>query len=204
MSPMTPSPPPSDDWDPPTLQVAEDVFIDAPFQWWICGGHALELHTGRSWRSHQDLDIGVLRAEADKVYSWLANWDLWVAARGRLRPWRGEALERDHGENNVWARENPETPWRYDLNIGSGDDAGWIYRRDQMTRRAWNAAVLRTSADLPYLAPELQLLFKSKNPRPKDHLDARQVIPLLDADQRAFLADHLDDGHPWRNQLTPE
>lgn len=205
VSPMAAIPPPFHDWDPPTPQEVGEVFMDAPFRWWICGGHALELHTGRSWRSHGDLDIGLLRAETDKVYSWLAEWDLWVAARGQLRPWQGEALEPHHGENNVWARENSESSWRFDLNLGSGDDAGWIYRRDQRTRRSWHAAVLRTPDGLPYLSPELQLLFKSKNPRPKDHLDARQVIPLLiDANQRAFLANYLDDDHPWRHQVPPE
>lgn len=200
---MIQRPPPLDDWDLPTLREVEDVFMDATFRWWISGGHALELHTGRSWRSHGDLDVGVLRSEANEVFSWLANWDLWVAARSKLRVWRGEALEIHLDENNVWARENSESPWRFDLNISSGDEAEWTYRRDRRTRRAWHAAVLRTPDGLPYLAPELQLLFKSQNPRPKDDLDATQVIPLLDADQSAFLADHLDDDHPWKHQVSP-
>jgi len=104
----------------------------------------------------------------------------------------------------VWARENSESSWRFDLTISSGDDAEWVYRRDQKIRRSWDTAVLWTPSGLPYLAPEVQLLFKSKNPRPKDDLDARQVIPLLDADQRTFLSDHLEDDHPWRQQVTPD
>lgn len=199
-STMTQRPPPLDDWDPLTLKAVEEVFTDAPFRWWVSGGVALELHVGRSWRSQEDLDIGVVRTEADDVYSWLANWDLWVAAGGELRPWRGEPLELDRGENNVWARENSESSWRFDLTISSGNDTEWVYRRDQKIRRSWDRAVLWTPDGLPYLAPELQLLFKSRNSLPKDDLDARQVIPLLDAGQRTFLADHIGAGHPWRHR----
>lgn len=199
---MTRSPRPVDEWSPLTLHAVEGVFADAPFRWWVGGGVALELHVERSWRSQDDLDIGVLRAEANKVYSWLADWDLWVAARGELRPWQGEPLEMHKSENNVWAREGSGSSWRFDLTISSGDDTGWVYRRDQKIRRSWATTVLWTPQGLPYLAPEVQLLFKSKNPRPKDDLDAQQVIPLLNSHQRRFLADHLDDDHRWRKQVN--
>lgn len=193
-----------DNWEPLSLKKAVAVFTDAPFRWWICGGHALDLHAGTTWRPHEDLDVGILRTEAAKVYAWLSEWDLWVAARGTLRPWRGVPLEADRHENNVWARPGSPSPWRFDLTIGSGNDAEWIYRRDGAIRRSWDATVLWTNDGLPYLAPEVQLLFKSKSPRPKDNLDARQVIPLLGADQRAFLGAHLDRGHAWRQLLTQE
>ena len=191
------SPPPLDDWNLLTLDAVEEVFTDAPFRWWVSGGLALELHVGRSWRSHEDLDIGVLGTEADKVYSWLANWDLWVAAGGTLRPWRGEALEPRQGENNVWASHYSSSSWRFDLAVSDGNDTEWVYRRDRKVRREWDAAVLRTGDGVPYLAPEIQLLFKSRKPRPKDDTDARQVIPMLDPSQRTFLLDQLDDGHQW-------
>lgn len=197
-------PPSLDNWDPLPLDEAADLFADAPFRWWICGGHALDLHADTSWRPHEDLDVGIVRAEADKVYTWLSGWDLWVAARGTLRPWRGVALEPDGHENNVWARRASASPWRFDLTVGSGNDAEWIYRRDGGIRRSWDATVMWTNDGLPYLAPEVQLLFKSKGSRPKDNLDARQVIPLLDADQRAFLRAHIDRGHAWRQLLGQE
>lgn len=43
-------------------------------------------------------------------------------------------------------------------------------------------AVLRSAAGIPYLAPELQLLYKSKGLRPKDDVDAAEVIlSMLDS-----------------------
>lgn len=197
-------PPPLESWDPLPLGEAADLFADAPFRWWICGGYALDLHAGTSWRPHADLDVGILRAEADKAYTWLSEWDLWMAARGTLRPWSGEPLADDRHENNVWARRASSSPWRFDLTVGSGNDTEWIYRRDRTIRRAWDATVLWTTDGMPYLAPDVQLLFKSKSSRPKDNLDARQVIRLLDDDQRAFLGDHIDSGHVWRHLLSQE
>ena len=57
--------------------------------------------------------------------------------------------------------------------------------------------MLTTPAGVPYLAPELQLLFKAKNHRLKDDLDAATVIPELTINQRTWLTQHLPTGHAW-------
>ncbi len=51
---------------------------------------------------------------------------------------------------------------------------------------------------VPYLAPELQLLFKSKDVRPKDQADADQVVPHLSGGGLALLKAQLRPDHPWR------
>jgi hypothetical protein len=76
----------------------------------------------------------------------------------------------------------------------------WIYRRDGTIQMPWDEAVLRTN-DTPYLAPELQLLFKSKAVREKDELDARQAIPALERERRRRLATLLPTDHPWHALL---
>ncbi len=101
--------------------------------------------------------------------------------------------------NNVWARRSPDLGWAIDLTVGAGSSARWVYRRDPMITRTWEEAVFHTPDAVPYLAPDLQLLFKSKATRPKDDEDAAQVIPELAAEARAFLWEHLPIEHPWRN-----
>ena len=81
---------------------------------------------------------------------------------------------------------------------GEGDDANWIFRRNVELRVCWREAVLRTEQGVPYLAPELQLLFKSKDVRAKDEFDAHQVIPNLERTRRNRLAEWLPPDHPWR------
>ena len=61
---------------------------------------------------------------------------------------------------------------------------------------------MRTEQGVPYLAPELQLLYKSKDIRPKDELDAAEVIPSLAADRRNRLHLLLREDHPWQGVVS--
>lgn len=188
-----------EDWNPIPIDEVAAVLEGAPFRWWICGGVALEMYAGQQWRDHQDLDIGVVRSQGTDVHAFLSpRWDLWVAAGGTLRPWSGGSLSAEDHENNIWVRESHGSPWRLDLNVGSGSDEEWIFRRNEAVRRPWEEAILLTNDGIPYLAPEIQLLFKSKNPRSKDDLDAEVVLPRLDEGGRNFLNDTLGRAHPWR------
>lgn len=189
-------------WEPLGLTEVIALFADADFQWWISGGLALELHVGRSWRDHDDVDVGVRRADAQALHRRLRDWDLWLAAGGQLTPWHGAALDPARPHNNIWIRREPGGPWNIDVTIGEGNDIAWSYRRDPTISRSWCDAVLTTGDGVPYLAPDLQLLFKSKTIRDKDQLDAEQVIPKLAANDRAFLAAALSDDHRWQALLT--
>ena len=75
----------------------------------------------------------------------------------------------------------------------------WIFRRDPSLRMPWSDAVLQPRSGVPYLAPELQLLYKSRDPRPKDDIDAVFVIPLLEPARRERLRSWLPAAHPWRD-----
>jgi len=165
-------------------------------------GNALGLHLGRSWRDHSDTDIGIVRSEAPRLLEVFDGWDIWVAAAGVLTPWAGEPLEAESSQNNLWCRSAPTDPWCIDVTISGGNDREWIYRRDPSVRRPWSDAVLITANGIPYLAPELQLLFKSKDIRPKDDLDADAVIPSLEPKRRSWLATHLPVDHPWQTTIS--
>ncbi|MBA4180403.1 MAG: amino acid transporter [Anaerolinea sp.] len=191
-------------WDPIGPPEARVVLGAADFPWWIAGGYALEAFAGRSWREHSDLDIGLYRGDQLEMQALLADWELDAAdPPGNLRPWRrGEMLP--PGVHDIWAREGPDGPWRFQLMLNEHDDDEWIYRRDSRIQRSFDSLTWRLFG-VEYLAPEVQLLFKSKDPRPKDEEDFRQVAPLLTFVQRHWLADALrltSAGHSWIGQLT--
>jgi hypothetical protein len=188
-------------WDPLDLDATVEVLRAAPFRWWVAGGRALELHLGRSWRDHDDTDVGLCRRDVPALRPLLAGWDVHVAAAGRLTPWSGEPLDERRHQNNLWARPRSGDPWALDITVGAGDDHAWVYRRDDRLRVPWEAAVLRTAAGVPYLSPELQLLFKSRSVRDKDRIDAREVVPELDDSRRRRLARHLPADHEWQTLL---
>src|SRR5208282_5828755 len=58
---------------------------------------------------------------------------------------------------------------------------------------------------IPYLAPEIVLLFKAKSTHPKDEMDFRNALPLLSIEARGWLREALTtahEKHPWIAPLT--
>lgn len=179
------------------LVSAIELFADAKMRWWVSGGHAFDLHFDRSWRTHSDTDISVLRDQVPMLTEVLVGWDIQIAAAGELRPWDGNVLDAAKSENNLWCRPNKGGPWILDVTISDGNDHSWVYRRNSKITVDWDDAVLRTTSGVPHLAPELQLLFKSTNIRPKDQRDAQTVIPWLEPAQADRLRRWLPGNHGW-------
>jgi hypothetical protein len=82
------------------------------------------------------------------------------------------------------------------------DDGTWICRRDETIRRPYRDIIHHTSDGIPYLAPELVLLFKAKHARPKDQADFDGALPRMSPAQRQTLAGLLARVHPGHRWLT--
>jgi hypothetical protein len=76
-----------------------------------------------------------------------------------------------------------------------------ICRRDPVLRRPYAEVVRRGAAGIPYLAPEIVLLFKAKHARAKDEDDLAAIAPRLDLEQRRWLRDALERVHPGHRWL---
>ena len=113
-------------WSPLSVDEATSLLEDAPFRWWISGGHALELYMGERWRTHDDLDIGICRQDAGEVHAWLQGWEGCVSALGELSKWDGRELQAGRHENNIWIRRTSEETWALDLTINEGDEQEWF------------------------------------------------------------------------------
>lgn len=76
----------------------------------------------------------------------------------------------------------------------------WVSRRSLLVHRPI-AELGAVSADgIPYLAPEVQLFYKAKEPRPKDEQDFAAALPLLGPARRNWLAKAIRDAYgppPW-------
>src|SRR6266568_5925618 len=93
------------------------------------------------------------------------------------------------------------------LLLADSDNGNWVFRRNPAIVRPLQRIGLRTADGVPYLAPTLQLLFKAKDPRPKDIADFNLMLPELRAADRAWLASALaatHPGHPWLARLRGE
>lgn len=188
-------------WQPWSPQEVARFFAPLSIPWWIAGGWAIDLFLGRQTREHEDIDVQILRRDQQAVRALFGAWDVQAALQPPrdeawpFRPWRlGEVLDADI--HDVWLRPSPAQPWALQLMIADTRDDTWLFRRTPAIARPI-AAIGRATADgIPYLEPEIQLLYKARGLRPKDEVDFTHALPTLDQERRRWLRQALDTAHP--------
>jgi hypothetical protein len=191
-------------WQPVPPHDAVRWLSAAPVRWWFAGGWALDLFMGASSRPHGDLDVGVLRKDASALVATLPTWEFFESKDGVRTPLDVGGPPRAN-VNSLWGRPRGAALWTLEIMLDDGTDDTWVYRRHSEIRVPLAMAIKRSREGLPYLAPEIQLLFKARNARPRDHADFARVSPALDAEARRWFRDALaltDPGHQWINALN--
>jgi Aminoglycoside-2''-adenylyltransferase len=169
--------------------------------WWIAGGWALDFFIGHQTRMHDDIDILVLRSDQQVLHQYLKNWDLQACnPPGSLRIWKeNEYLNAD--VNNVWCRKKSTSPWCFQIMLMDSEGEYWVFRRHERVKGLIADIGKITSDGIPYLRPEIQLLFKATGSlREKDIFDFKQVITHLDKSAISWLKYNLSlvsPGHQW-------
>jgi hypothetical protein len=187
-------------WTP--LQVAERLaVITAP--WCVAAGWALDLYLGGTSRDHADIEIAVPRLLFGEIAAAFSGFEWDVAGHGRV--WSC-AQAKDHPElHQTWCR-NPRTGcYCLDVFREPHDGNRWICRRDPTITMSYDEVIQSTTSGIPYLIPEVVLLFKARRPRDKDEDDFRRVAPHLTAQGQTRLAEWLHrlyPDHPWLSALN--
>jgi hypothetical protein len=167
--------------------------------WWFAGGWAIDLFLGRTHRTHDDLDVGCFRQDAAHIIRFLTGWEIRGPVDGALVP-IDRSVTLHATIHNLWCRPPSSACWVLELLLEDADGPEWIYRRDHRIRRAAADIVAQSAAGFRYMRPEIQLLYKSKGPRPRDDSDFLAAWPHLTTDARAWLTDSIaatSPGHPW-------
>src|SRR3954452_10099875 len=190
-------------WSPLRPAEVRDLFAEAPFRWWIAGGWAAEL-AGAAPREHADTDVAVLFGDLAALRARLADFHLWEAHSGSLRPLLpGEELTSEREQ--LWLRRTADDPWLADFLLTPSDDGRWLCKRDHRISLPLAELGATTDDGVHYLRPEVVLLMKAKHVRPKDEADFASLLPQLDDRARAWLDEALalaHPEHPWRERLA--
>ncbi|GED15453.1 hypothetical protein [Aneurinibacillus migulanus] len=112
---------------------------------------------------------------------------LYKAENGKLNPWEdGEFLE---PINDVWVSKNANSPWSFQIMFIDSVNDDWVYRREKSIKQPKSSIYIRTSEGIPYLKPEIQLLYKagSSKVREKDFKDFQTMLPLLSPEEKNGL-----------------
>ena len=175
------------------------------FPWYISGGWALDLFLGDVTRLHHDVDVVFPYSAQTELRTHLTErgWALLTPFQKRLEQWPPH-MQLQLPRHQVHAHREGDF-----IDFLLTDMEGvWRYRRGPTVLRSLERMGMTNDSGIPYLAPELALLFKSKNTsnkdRPKDQLDFEKVLPHLEAERRAWLYWALvatSPDHPWIKQL---
>ena len=186
----------------------QSLFSSAPFQWWITGGWALDLFAGEQSRPHFDTDVAVARRDQTTAQSYLHGWDFQYAVPGTHDPVVFESWEAgqilDHKIHGSWARESPDSPWRFEFLLHEIDQEVWSFRYCHDVQHPLERIGDRTPDGIFYLRPEIALLYKAARLREVDEQDFRRVLPHLGQAARGQLAGDItcfSTEHPWLAML---
>ena len=190
-----------DAWETWSPHEAAENLAGGTAPWGVAAGWALDLFLGGESREHDDLEIGVPSQRFAAVRDALASFEIVVIGEGKAWPMTESTLSTHH---QTWVRDRGGGPWRVDVMREPWDGDTWICRRDPRIRLQATSLISRTAAGIPYLQPEVVLLFKAKVVRPKDEMDFATVLPHLDSRRRSWLRDALTllhPGHAWLESL---
>jgi hypothetical protein len=100
-------------------------------------------------------------------------------------------------------RANESEP-AFEVLLTESSDREWIFRRNPEIRMPLARIGFHPLWGLPYVAPEIVLLFKAKHLEARDRIDFENALPALSPDARRWLRDALEKKHPgheWLNAL---
>ncbi len=206
--------------------------------WAVCGGDAIDLFVGKQTRLHKDIDVAALWEERERVISGFLQkgWRVFEPDHGLLR--EITSLEEDlRTEDNLWCLRPKSDSYQivhqhdrfYEITterphqdvldyievlFNRVQDGKFLYKRNPEI--ALEQYLYHTEEGIPYLAPEMVLLYKSifvRMPPTPDNLktaenyrhDFRVALDKMNKTQKEWLKVALEGsypmGHEWLEKL---
>ena len=215
----------------------------------ICGGHAIDLFLGRKTRPHKDLDVAVYWEDRDEIIGYMLNnnWDIYEPCGMEHLHKINDVNDQKRLRSNIWCvkpsnrhynfTEHEKDMFAVDFDkseqneldyieflFNTRKDGDFLYARNQAVMMGLDDAI-HVKDNIPYLAPEIILLYKStaasvvfasqKPASPPDffpvpdeaeyQLDFDNAIPMMNEWQLKWLINSLTtmfpNGHKWLDVL---
>ena len=170
--------------------------------WCVAAGWALDLFRGKQTREHGDIEIAIPAADFPEVRDRFPGYAFDAVGSGRI--WEDATPDVLAATHQTWVRDPATGNYLLDVFREPHYGETWICRHDERIRLPYRRIIRHTPDGIPYLTPELVLLFKAKHARPKDQADFDGTVPYLTSAQRKTLAGLLArarPGHRWIAEL---
>jgi Aminoglycoside-2''-adenylyltransferase len=188
----------------PVLAV-RSLLSDLTVPYWIAGGWAIDLAVGRVTRDHADVDIMLLERDEHALRTDLTEVDVQLIGQDRRPgPWPAGTEPGPRRPITAAGRlvlHSKNLPLPTEVLLASAVRAFWVHHRGVRCVRRPLAEITCHRDGIPFLAPEVVLLFKSRSKTDRDRRDVQTALPILNAEQRSWLRDTLE--HLPRGQTAP-
>jgi hypothetical protein len=195
----------NDDFD--DVIQAVKVFDNYDRTWAVCGGWALDLFLNRVTRPHKDVDFVVWRRDQFIIQEYLSSrdWTLEKAVSGKLIPWQiGEWI--DLPVHTIWCKNPSALPDFIELLFNEVDEVNFHFRRDTSITLPHEKMIVLSVSGIPILAPEIVLLYKSKNVEASPYVgEFKKVLPYLSSEARDWFfaaVRKLYANHVWLEDIS--
>ncbi|MCG1010756.1 hypothetical protein J4760_12070 [Salinicoccus sp. ID82-1] len=156
--------------------------------WCIAGGWAIDLYLDKQTRAHDDIEIMIFREDQQILKHHLNDWEICKVEEGELSTWGHEHLKLPIHELHA---THKATGQKLEILLNEKDEENWIFRRDSRVTKPLNEIINFSINSLPYLKPEIVLLYKAKSIGSKDVHDFNEAVSVMDDDQKKWLKEAL-------------
>jgi hypothetical protein len=183
--------------------------------WFVAGGWAVDLYLGQKSREHEDVDVAIFRPDQAAMQEYLAGWRLQQVKQRELEEWApGEWLALPVHE--IHARRDAGDPGELEVLLNERDGDTWRFRKNPDITRPIEKVALRTAWGVPFLSPEVALLYKASHVVAGGHMpaaedknagDFERAVPHLEPERREWLKRAIEScypGHPWLARLSKD
>lgn len=212
---------------------ANELLKNGGFEYAFCGGFAIELFLNRTICKHGDIDVSAYWNDRDKIILYMQSlgWNVFemcgsgiahhiTDVKFQIKAKRNIFCFKDgcslvklspHGETDMYYLDfdhSGQTKLDFiEFLFNNRNADSFLYARNENISLPIKKAIL-TRDGIPYLAPELVLLYKSTDPdREGYQLDYDSVKAEMSVEQRDWLQVALKtmnpSGHKWLEKNVP-
>lgn len=203
---------------------------NANFDWSICGGFAIDMFCGEKTRKHIDIDICAFWENRDDVIKYMMdlNWTIYEACGGGVVHLIADLSQQKYIKNNIFCVKDSnkffhvepvgDNMFKCEIEHSEQIELDYIeflfnkrnvsyflYSRNEDIKREIDKSIL-FYYNIPYLAPEIVLLYKSGEYIRDDYEhDFAVTTAKMNDDSKTWLVNSLNfcypGGHAWSSRL---
>ena len=172
---------------------AKNMMNKFGYPWFIVGDWAIELFRDKETRIHDDIEIGIYREQQMQLFRYLGKYEkYYIDNRSRIGKY----------EKKEWEKEFLRLPIRelcieYEgseikILLNEKDDVDWIYGRNNKIKHERSNVIRFTNNRIPYLCPEIALLYKTEELRNEDKDGISKALGKMNEYEKKWFIDSIE------------